>query len=180
MDAIGLLDTAYDEVDDSPRPAGLPSLQLVGSPERRTLDLNSLTDVGIELVGRLVGISDGRAQFSGSLASVCADADLKMGRLLDQIDEFAGGQDADRPGADDRRPRTAHIRPVERLLHSRVGHRFQAQLPMARQGPVGPQGSDHSRRRRDDAPRALRARAPVHREPGSRSSSTASAPTLDS
>ena len=53
--------------------------------------------MGVELVGRLVGITDQRAQFSGSLATVCADADLKMGRLLDQIDEFAGGRDADRP-----------------------------------------------------------------------------------
>ncbi len=89
MDAIGLLDTRYDEVDDIAKARRLPSLQLVGSPEHRTLDLNALTDIGVDLVGRLAGVNSGRAQFSGSLANVCADADLKMGRLLDQIDEFA-------------------------------------------------------------------------------------------
>jgi putative flavoprotein involved in K+ transport len=31
------------------------------------------------------------AQFSGSLANVCALADLKLGRLLDTIDDEAGG-----------------------------------------------------------------------------------------
>ena len=89
MDAIGLLDIRYNEVDDIAKARRLPSLQLVGSPEHRTLDLNALTDIGVDLVGRLVGVNSGRAQFSGSLANVCADADLKMGRLLDQIDEFA-------------------------------------------------------------------------------------------
>ena len=41
---------------------------------------------GIEVVGRLAGIRDGKAQFSGSLRNVCALADLKMNRLLDAID----------------------------------------------------------------------------------------------
>jgi putative flavoprotein involved in K+ transport len=89
MEATGVLDTRYDEVDDIDKARRMPSLQLIGSPERRTLDLNALTSRGVELVGRLVGTSDGRAQFSGSLSSVCADADLKMNRLLDQIDELA-------------------------------------------------------------------------------------------
>ena len=97
MDTIGLLDTRYDEVDDIARARRLPSLQLVGSPEHRTLDLNALHDIGVNLVGRLVGVSGRHAQFSGSLASMCADADLKMGRLLDQIDDFArnGGLETD-------------------------------------------------------------------------------------
>ncbi len=89
MDDLGVLDTPYDEVEDIGKARRLPSLQLVGSPERRSLDLNALTTRGVELVGRLVGASDGRAQCSGSLANLCADADLKMGRLLDQIDVLA-------------------------------------------------------------------------------------------
>jgi putative flavoprotein involved in K+ transport len=67
----------------------VPSLQLIGSPERRALDLNALTDSGIRLVGRLAGINDGRLQFSGSLANQCALSDLKLGRLLEVIDRFA-------------------------------------------------------------------------------------------
>lgn len=89
MDAIGQLDESYDEVDDIARARRLPSLQLVGSPEKRNLDLNALSANGVELVGRLAGVFGGNAQFSGSLANVCAGSDLKQGRLLDRIDEWA-------------------------------------------------------------------------------------------
>jgi putative flavoprotein involved in K+ transport len=89
MDAAGVLDQRYDEVDDIARARKVPSLQLVGSPARRTLDLNALTDIGVRLVGRLVGINDGTLQFSGSLANQCALSDLKMGRLLDTFDRWA-------------------------------------------------------------------------------------------
>jgi len=96
MDATGLLDERYDEVPDLLRARNLPSMQLVGTPERITLDLNALTDRGVRLVGRLAGIRDGVAQFSGSLPNVCALADLKLGRLLDGIDAHAGAN-GDRP-----------------------------------------------------------------------------------
>jgi putative flavoprotein involved in K+ transport len=43
----------------------------------------------VRLVGRLTGIRDGVAQFSGSLRNVCQLADLKMNRLLAGIDEWA-------------------------------------------------------------------------------------------
>jgi putative flavoprotein involved in K+ transport len=96
MEATGLLDERYDEVPDLLRARTLPSMQLVGSPERATIDLNTLTGRGVRLVGRLAGIRDGVAQFSGSLPNVCALADLKLGRLLDGIDDWAG-VNGDRP-----------------------------------------------------------------------------------
>jgi putative flavoprotein involved in K+ transport len=89
MDAAGILDERYDEVEDITRARKLPSLQLTGSPERRTLDLNALTGIGVKLIGRLAGINDGKAQFSGSLLNQCALSDLKMERLLNTIDEWA-------------------------------------------------------------------------------------------
>jgi putative flavoprotein involved in K+ transport len=89
MDVVGVLDEFYTEVDDITRVRNVPSLQLAGSDERRTVDLNSLTDIGVKLRGRLAGIASGKAQFSGSLPNLCALADLKMNRLLDRIDEWA-------------------------------------------------------------------------------------------
>jgi putative flavoprotein involved in K+ transport len=89
MDATGLLDQNLHEVDDITRARRVPSPQLVGSPERSTLDLNTLTAKGVRLVGRLTGIRDGKAQFSGSLRNACHLADLKMNRLLNGIDEWA-------------------------------------------------------------------------------------------
>lgn len=88
LDALGILDERYDEVDDIVRGRNIPSPQLVGTPERSTLDLNTLTAMGVRLRGKLAGISDGKAQFSGSLRNVCALADLKMRRLLNTIDEW--------------------------------------------------------------------------------------------
>ena len=85
MDVTGVHDERYDEVDDIDRARRVPSLQLAGSPERRTLDLNALTGIGVKLVGRIAGIADGKAQFSGSLHNNCAMADLKMNRLLSTI-----------------------------------------------------------------------------------------------
>jgi len=100
MDAAGLLDERYDEVPDLVRARNLPSMQLVGSPDRTTVDLNSLSQAGVQLVGRLAGIRDGIAQFSGSLPNMCTLADLKLERLLDTIDAWAtkaGWDNADPP-----------------------------------------------------------------------------------
>jgi len=89
MDRAGVLDEFYTEYDNLERVRNLPSLQLAGSPENRTLDLNALTDIGVSVVGRLAGINAGKAQFSGSLRNQCALSDLKMNRLLDRVDEWA-------------------------------------------------------------------------------------------
>lgn len=88
MHTTGLLNEGYEEVDDVSRARGLPSPQLVGSHDMQILDLNRLSDNGVKIVGRLMSISKGTAQFSGSLRNVCALADLKMNRLLAAIDNW--------------------------------------------------------------------------------------------
>jgi putative flavoprotein involved in K+ transport len=88
MDAIGVLDERYDEVEDINRARRLASLQLVGSPDHRTLDLNTLVAAGTRVVGKLLGVEGGRGQFSGGVANLVALADLKQSRLLDRIDAF--------------------------------------------------------------------------------------------
>jgi putative flavoprotein involved in K+ transport len=89
LDRTGVLDERWDEVDDLVRARNIPSPQLVGTPERKNLDLNALTDQGVRLVGRIAGIVDGIAQISGSLRNLCNLADLKMNRLLGTIDDWA-------------------------------------------------------------------------------------------
>jgi putative flavoprotein involved in K+ transport len=98
MDAAGVHDERYDQIDDIARARRVPSLQLAGTPDRSTLDLNALSAVGVKLVGRLGGITEGgKAQFAGSLRNMCALSDLKMNRLLNLIDEWASAN-----GLDDR------------------------------------------------------------------------------
>ncbi|MFZ0013357.1 MAG: NAD(P)-binding domain-containing protein [Acidimicrobiia bacterium] len=95
LERIGRLDERYDEVDDIVRARHVPSPQLVGTPDRQTLDLNALTSRGVRLVGRISAIDEGVAFFSGSLRNVCALADLKLIRLLDMIDEWSGENGVD-------------------------------------------------------------------------------------
>jgi putative flavoprotein involved in K+ transport len=99
MESAGVLDERFDAVDDLVRARHVSSPQLVGSSDRRAVDLNALTAIGVRLVGRLGQIAGGRAQFSGSLANVCALADLKMNRLLNTLDEWAGSAAQERPEA---------------------------------------------------------------------------------
>jgi len=97
MDASGVWDQRYDELDDLTRARRLPSPQLAGTPERTTLDLNVLASMGVELVGRWAAVRDGRALFSGGLRNMFSLADLKLRRLLDTFDEWAltSGRDAE-------------------------------------------------------------------------------------
>ncbi len=95
MDAAGVWSQRYNEIDDLTRARRLPSPQLVGTPERRTLDLNALMSLGVEVVGRLSAIRDGCALFSGGLRNLFSLADLKMERLLDTFDEWARSRDLD-------------------------------------------------------------------------------------
>ncbi len=123
MDRTGLHDERFDEVDDIVRARRVPSPQLVGSHDRRTLDLNTLVDLGVRLVGPLAGIADGRAIFSGSLRNKCALADLKQGRLLDTIDDWVEGTG-----------RENEFEPVRRFAPTRIEGSPPLSLKFAQEG----------------------------------------------
>jgi putative flavoprotein involved in K+ transport len=92
MQSAGIWDQRYDQADDINRARQVPSPQLAGCRDRRFMDLNALASRGVRIVGRLAAVRDGKALFSGSLANVCALADLKMNRLLAAFDEWAVGR----------------------------------------------------------------------------------------
>ena len=119
MDAAGVWDQRYDEVEDLTRARRLPSPQLVGTPEHATLDLNALASMGVDLVGRWAAVRDGQALLSGGLRNVFSLADLKMARLLDTFDEWAGTEGAD-----------AEVGPPERFAPTRVPASTPLQLDL--------------------------------------------------
>ena len=119
MDASGVWDQRYDEVEDLTRARRLPSPQLVGTPERTTLDLNALASMGVELVGRWAAVRDGRAMLSGGLRNVFSLADLKLERLLDTFDEWAKTSGYD-----------AEVGPPERFAATRVPESTRLQLDL--------------------------------------------------
>jgi len=75
--------------------------------------------MGVQIVGRLAGVRDGRALFSGGLRNLFALADLKMERLLDTFDAWAraDGRDAD-------------VAPPERFEPTRVPDSSPLQLDL--------------------------------------------------
>lgn len=93
MEASGVLDERHDQVDDIVRARHVPSPQLIGTPERRSIDLTTLGRLGVEIVGRLGSVRDGVALCSGALANACRLADLKLDRLLERFDRWASTAD---------------------------------------------------------------------------------------
>ncbi len=121
MDASGVWNQRYDEIDDLTRARRLPSPQLVGSRERTTLDLNALSALGVSLVGRLSAVRDGRALFSGGLRHLFSLADLKMERLLDAFDDWARVNPVD-----------AHVGERERFEPTRPPQASRLQIDLQR------------------------------------------------
>jgi putative flavoprotein involved in K+ transport len=115
MDASGVWGQRYDEIDDLTRARRLPSPQLVGTEDRTTLDLNALASTGVELVGRWAAVRDGRALFSGGLRNVFSLADLKLRRLLDTFDEWAGTHGYDAEAGPSERPAPTRVPESARL-----------------------------------------------------------------
>jgi putative flavoprotein involved in K+ transport len=67
----------------------LPSMQLVGRPDRSNLDLQVLQDLGVRLVGRTAGIHDHVLRLNDNLEQAIAGSHTRMERLLKRIDIFA-------------------------------------------------------------------------------------------
>ena len=64
LERIGSLDRTIDEMPDPIAARHEPSLQLVGRPDHRTLDLATLRAAGVDLTGRLTGIDGHDAGFA--------------------------------------------------------------------------------------------------------------------
>jgi putative flavoprotein involved in K+ transport len=88
LDRSGVLTERWDEVDDIERARAQPSLQLVGRPDRRAIDLGTLSEIGVRLVGRTTGVDGSQVAFADDLADRIARTDDKLRRLLERIDGF--------------------------------------------------------------------------------------------
>jgi putative flavoprotein involved in K+ transport len=97
LDAMGVFDESVGEVFDLASSRAQPSLQLVGRPDRATLDLPVLEARGVRLVGRLVGAEGSRVSLADDLVARTVAADARLARLVQRIDVFAArtGLDAE-------------------------------------------------------------------------------------
>jgi putative flavoprotein involved in K+ transport len=88
FDTLGILREQIDDVRDAAASRHQPSLQLVGSDDHRSLDLNVLQREGVRLVGRMTGAAGERVAFAQDLADTIRHAEVKMHEQLDRVDRY--------------------------------------------------------------------------------------------
>jgi putative flavoprotein involved in K+ transport len=87
METAGILDDPAIEGANLDAARRQPSLQLVGRPDNRDLDVCILAQLGVRLVGRLAAIDGANAEFAGDLERTTKASHMRMSRLLDRIDQ---------------------------------------------------------------------------------------------
>lgn len=94
MDRIGVLDERCAEVKDIARARAQPSMQLVGDPERRSLDLGALHARGVRVLGRTAAAEGAVLRLRDDLAETTGAAQRTLERLLARIDAAADAMGA--------------------------------------------------------------------------------------
>jgi putative flavoprotein involved in K+ transport len=105
LDSMGTLDRPSGIRADRP---STPSLQIVGSPDGREVDLPSLAERGVRPAGRVTAVGGRGVSLADDLPLTTAAADARLTELLDRIDRHAavtglhrevGAVDRPRPSA---------------------------------------------------------------------------------
>lgn len=84
LEMAGILDEPYLGSLASARRQ--PSLQLVGRPDHRDLNLGILVRQGIRLTGRFAAVDNTKIRFAGDLAQTLSRSHARMERTLEKID----------------------------------------------------------------------------------------------
>ena len=171
MEQTGKLARVDDGRAIAPHARREPSLQMAGRSQNdhrgADLDLTTLQDVGVELVGRLARVHRHRIDFQPDLERTTREADARLTRLLDELDVYVDCPAPRRrgragPAATSRlpRPHPQPHRPARRgHLDSRAGDRVPAAPPLAERAGRGTGRQD------PPVPRRRPPRRPVRRRP---------------
>ena len=88
LEASGMLEERADRSFNLESARRQPSLQLVGTPDHRTIDLGVLQEEGVRLAGRLDSADGARVGFRDDLHRNLDAADHKLDKLLERVDAF--------------------------------------------------------------------------------------------
>jgi len=100
METAGILDDPALEGANLGAARRKPSLQLVGRPDNRDLDLGVLARLGVRLVGRLTGVDRAKASFADDLERTTKASHARMLRILERIDGYIDDHGLEEPAAD--------------------------------------------------------------------------------
>ena len=118
LEASGMLEERADRSFNLESARRQPSLQLVGTPDHRTIDLGVLQEEGVRLAGRLDSADGARVGFRNDLNHNMDAADQKLDKLLERVDAFIEETRMAATAAD-RRPRiVAEDAPTELNLRA--------------------------------------------------------------
>ena len=120
LDRMGIFDETVGQVYDVEVSREQPSLQLVGRPDRATLDLAGLRDRGVRVVGRLADLDGTRARFADDLVATVAASDSKLAGLLHRIDTFIAVKGLSAPAPPDFVPQCLAFADADTSLDLRV------------------------------------------------------------
>jgi putative flavoprotein involved in K+ transport len=108
LERTGRLARTIDTMPDPVAARREPSMQLIGRNDpdgyARDLDLGVLQRQGVRLVGRLLGAEGRTLRFGDGLGDTVADADARMHRYLDAVDEHVASSGLTREVWDPVRP----------------------------------------------------------------------------
>jgi putative flavoprotein involved in K+ transport len=122
LERIGTFAATIDEVADPARSRDEGSMQLIGRPDGRDVDLPALQSLGVELTGRLAAVDGHRMHLAPDLAANTGAADARLARILERIDAHitAHGLDAEVLPPEPRSPLIGAERAATQLdLHRR-------------------------------------------------------------
>ena len=113
LEASGILDERAERAFNLESARRQPSLQLVGTPDHRTIDLGVLQEEGVSLAGRLESTDGMRVGLCEDLGRNMDAAERKLDRLLERIDAFIDETRMAATAPDRRRPIVACDAPAE-------------------------------------------------------------------
>lgn len=165
LEANGRLARTIDTMPDPVAARREPSMQLVGRPGDTSgtsgdLDLRVLQERGVRLVGRVRAVTGSRIELAEGLREEVQDADRRLARLLDDLDDYASRHDLEDELLPIDRPRPVVVGPVPNRLDLRA-ERIGTVLVAAGYGPdypwlrvpvLGPDGHVIQRRGVTSAP----------------------------
>jgi putative flavoprotein involved in K+ transport len=88
LDAAGILGEGAEAVPDHEAARRQPSMQLVGRPDHRSIDLGTLHAAGVRVVGRATGARGRRVLLADDLGHSVASAEARLGRALARVDAW--------------------------------------------------------------------------------------------
>ena len=97
LDRIGRFDKTIDEVPDPEQARSEGSIQLIGRPDHRDVDVGTLQTLGVRLAGRLRRVAGSQVEFAPDLAATTSASDSRLNHTLADIDRHivAAGLEAE-------------------------------------------------------------------------------------